>query len=176
VQINLLGTVNVMHAAFRQMYKQGCGRLLVSTSVAGLCGEHGLPAYSASKAALIGLMHALHLEGHCKGIFVNSIAPYAATQMTEAHLAPALTESMAAETVAPVAAWLVSDSCPLSDEIVIAGAGKIARAKMHESRSIRIESDGIASAWQRLDPTTSRELAAGANAHFRRFINDAVSP
>ena len=83
VTINLLGTAYLLLPTFRHLYAQGAGHVVLSTSAAGLYGEHGLPAYSAAKAGLIGLMHSLAQEGRSHRVFVNAIAPFARTQMTE---------------------------------------------------------------------------------------------
>ena len=64
----------------------GHGRVLVSTSSAGLHGLHGLSAYASSKAALIGLARSLAAEGASRDLYCNAIAPYAATRMTAAHV------------------------------------------------------------------------------------------
>lgn len=175
-EVNLFGTVNVLHPVFRHLYEQGAGAILLSTSVAGLYGEHGLPAYSSSKAALLGLMQALALEGAGHGLRVNAIAPYAATPMTEAHLSETLRERMSADRVAPVVAWLVSDACTLNGEIVISGAGRIARAHMMETQALSMLSRDIDEAGgilTRLGAAPFDRTAATAVQHFRSFIADA---
>ncbi|MEQ9395516.1 SDR family NAD(P)-dependent oxidoreductase [Haliea sp.] len=129
VEINLMGTAQLLHPTFAHLYRQRSGAIVVSSSAAGLYGEHGLPAYSASKAGIIGLCHALALEGAPHDVRVNTIAPFANTAMTEESLPPALRERLSAEAVAPVVAWLVGDSCPLNGETLVAGGGNIARAR-----------------------------------------------
>ena len=85
--VNFFGTLQVTHAAWQHMRAAGHGRVLVSTSSAGLHGLHGLSAYASSKAALIGLARTLAAEGASRDLFCNAIAPYAATRMTGAHRA-----------------------------------------------------------------------------------------
>jgi len=51
----------------RQMREPGSGQIMMTTSAAGLHGAHGMAAYSASKAAVIGLMRVIALEGTSKG-------------------------------------------------------------------------------------------------------------
>ena len=80
--INFYGSLYVTHAAYARMRAAGYGRIVVSTSVAGLYGLHGLTAYAASKAALIGFMRTLAAEGKSHNVLTNAIAPYAATPMT----------------------------------------------------------------------------------------------
>ncbi|MFK8043040.1 SDR family NAD(P)-dependent oxidoreductase [Congregibacter sp.] len=130
IAINLLGTAYLLLPTFRHLYEQGSGHILVSTSAAGLFGEHGLPAYSASKAGLIGLMHSLAHEGRSHRVFVNAIAPFARTQMTEDTLAAASIPGLDPREVAPVVARLIAADSETSGEVFIAAAGKIARAAM----------------------------------------------
>jgi len=175
-EVNLFGTVNVLHPVFRHFYEQRGGAVLLSTSVAGLYGEHGLPAYSSSKAALLGLTYALAHEGAGRGVRVNAIAPYAATQMTEAHLPEALRERMSPDYVAPVAAWLVSEVCGMNGEIVISGAGKVARAHMQETDGRWLESADAGQAGAALEELAGLPCDRSAPAaveHFRRFVAGA---
>jgi NAD(P)-dependent dehydrogenase (short-subunit alcohol dehydrogenase family) len=122
--VNFFGTLDVTHAAWRHMREAGHGRVLVSTSSAGLHGLHGLSAYAASKAALIGLARSLAAEGAARDLFCNAIAPYAATRMTAAHAhdADALA-SMAPEHVAPLVSMLVSEHCRVNGQVLVAGRG-----------------------------------------------------
>ena len=133
---NFFGTLHIVHASWKAMLAQKYGRVVVSTSSAGLHGNHGMPAYSASKAALIGLMRALALEGARSNVRANALAPYAATPMTSAYLADDVVRRMPPESVAPLAAWLVSEACDVSGEVLVAGAGSLRRARMLEGRVI----------------------------------------
>jgi len=128
LEINLMGTLHVVHPAFCHMCEQQGGSIVVTISSAGLFGQLGLPAYSTSKAALIGLMHSLCQEGAPKNVTVNAIAPYGATQMIDGHVTEEAFERLAPEHVAPVVAWLTTGS--VNGEILIAGGGGVARAKM----------------------------------------------
>lgn len=153
--INFFGSVYVTRAALPVMREAGYGRVLVSTSSAGLYGLHGLASYSASKAALIGLMRALAQENAARGITVNAIAPYAVTQMTEAHLAHLPAEAVSVEQVAPVVAWLASEDCTINGETIIAGCGHAGRAQMVEGAGVRLGGDA---------PPTPEAVAAQADA------------
>ncbi len=108
----------------------------MTTSAAGLHGVHGMAAYSASKAAVIGLMRVIALEGVSKGVHANAVAPYALTGMTEKYVDDATAAAMPAELVAPVVSWLVSEGCQLNGETLVAGAGRVRPA-------FRIEGPGL---------------------------------
>ena len=132
--INFFGTFHAVHAAYPVMREARHGRIVVTISTAGLHGNHGMTAYSSSKAALIGLMRSLALEGASRNVHVNAIAPFAATPMTSHHLPEALARKLSTDHVAPVVAWLVSEECALNGEILIAGRGVLRRAATIEAR------------------------------------------
>ena len=137
--INFYGSLYVTHAAYARMRAAGYGRIVVSTSVAGLYGLHGLTAYSAAKAALIGFMRTLAMEGKSHNVLTNAIAPYAATPMTarQGNMPEEFMTTMRPEFVAPAVALLVSDQTSLNGQVIIAGKGAFRRAANVEGRGLR---------------------------------------
>src|SRR5690606_38766466 len=77
-EVNFHGSLYTAHAAFPVMREAHYGRIIMSTSSAGLHGGHGLSAYASAKAALIGLTRSLATEGASRNVLVNAVAPYAA--------------------------------------------------------------------------------------------------
>lgn len=134
-EINFFGSLTPTLPIYRHMRENGGGRILVSTSTAGLHGVHGMAAYSASKAGLIGLMRVIALEGAGRNVAANAIAPFAATGMTGEYLDPALAARMEPKWVAPVASWLMSADCPLTGQTVTAGAGGVRLAARVEGEA-----------------------------------------
>jgi NAD(P)-dependent dehydrogenase (short-subunit alcohol dehydrogenase family) len=137
--INFYGSLYVTHAAYARMRTAGYGRIVVSTSVAGLYGLHGLTAYSASKAALIGFMRTLAMEGKSHNVLTNAIAPYAATPMTarQGNMPEEFMTTMRPEFVAPAVALMVSEQTSLNGQVIIAGKGAFRRAANVEGRGLR---------------------------------------
>lgn len=174
IEINLMGTLNVVHAAYLYLYQRNSGSIVVTTSVAGLYGEHGLPAYSTSKAGLLGLMYALSKEGKRHNVRVNALAPYGATQMTEEHLTDELKERMRPARVAPVVAWLMNPACTVTGEIIIAGGGRMGTASVREPVPIGIADDadfaGIDEAWQATTSQPYDQAFRGALQHSVNFV------
>lgn len=173
--INLTGTAYLLLPTFRHLYAQGSGHVLLSTSAAGLYGEHGLPAYSAAKAGLIGLMRSLALEGRSHRVYVNAISPFARTQMTDDTLAAAGIEGLGPEEVAPVVAELVAADSTVSGQVIIAAGGGLSRASALNSlpRRVTPEGEDYASVLSEVleDPLT--EEYSGAVAMFRDFVTGA---
>ncbi len=136
-EINFFGTVQVTHPIWQHMRTVGHGRVLVSTSSAGLHGLHGLSAYAASKAALIGLARSLAAEGASRDVFCNAIAPYAATRMTAAHAqAGDGSNRMTPALVAPLVSLLVSAGSRINGQVLVAGAGWARRAAVVEDEHL----------------------------------------
>ncbi len=128
IDVHLNGAYNVSRPAFGVMKEKGYGRILMTTSAAGLYGNFGQTNYSAAKMGLVGLMNALKLEGEKHNIKVNTIAPMAASRLTRDILPPDLIDKLKPELVAPMALYLVSEQCPVSGNIYNVGMGCFSRA------------------------------------------------
>jgi 3-oxoacyl-[acyl-carrier protein] reductase len=83
VDVHLMGTYNVLHAVLRHLPEDGRGRVINSTSAAGLVGTIGQANYAAAKAAIVGLTKSAAKELARRSVTVNAVAPLAATAMTE---------------------------------------------------------------------------------------------
>jgi 3-oxoacyl-[acyl-carrier protein] reductase len=84
-EVNVLGTVNTLRVFVPGMVERGWGRVVNFASMAGKDGNPNLAAYSASKAAVIGLTKSVGKELATSGVLVNAIAPAViATPMNEA--------------------------------------------------------------------------------------------
>jgi 3-oxoacyl-[acyl-carrier protein] reductase len=75
VKINLTGAFIVSQAVLPRMAEAGYGRLLHISSTAGKEGVINMPAYSASKAGILGLVKSLAKEFALAGVTVNALAP-----------------------------------------------------------------------------------------------------
>ena len=122
--VNVHGTVAMCRAVIPGMVERGWGRIVNFASMAGKDGNPNLSAYSASKAAVIGLTKSLGKELATAGVIVNAIAPAViATEMNE-KTAPEVLAQLTSlipmkrigrpEEVAELAAWLASDRCSFS--------------------------------------------------------------
>lgn len=138
-RVNVFGTVNVSRAVFPVMRDRRYGRIVVTTSAAGLYGNFGQTNYSAAKLAVVGFMNSLKLEGARYGILVNAIAPLAFTRMGATVFPDSLATILRPELVVPVVAYLCSDQCVQSGEIITAVAGSYARVQVVESKGVRLD-------------------------------------
>jgi NAD(P)-dependent dehydrogenase (short-subunit alcohol dehydrogenase family) len=127
VDVHLIGSANCTKAVWETMRGQAYGRILMTSSSTGLYGNFGQANYGAAKLGLLGFAKTLHLEGAKYGIRVNTIAPTAATRMTQDIFPPDLLALFGPEYVVPAALFLVSDDAP-SNAIVGAGGGVVQAA------------------------------------------------
>jgi NAD(P)-dependent dehydrogenase (short-subunit alcohol dehydrogenase family) len=121
--VHVGGSFHTTRAAWPHMVDQGYGRV-VMTSSAGLFGLPNNTSYATAKGAVIGLARSAALAGADHGIKVNVIAPAAWTRMAGEGDGDG---QMAPELVAPMAAFLAHETCPVSGEVYAAGAGRFAR-------------------------------------------------
>jgi NAD(P)-dependent dehydrogenase (short-subunit alcohol dehydrogenase family) len=127
LDVHLFGSFNVTMAAWPHMVDQRYGRVVMTTST-GMLGLRGNLAYAAAKAAIVGMTRSMRLSAAHHGIKVNLIAPAAATRMGGAPDGDVdATAPMAPDLVAPMVGYLAHESCPVSGEIFVAGAGRFAR-------------------------------------------------
>ncbi|MFH0843955.1 MAG: SDR family NAD(P)-dependent oxidoreductase, partial [Pseudomonadota bacterium] len=114
--------------AFIKMREQRYGRIVLTTSAAGLYGNFGQSNYSAAKMGIVGFMNTVKLEGEKHNIKVNTVAPVAATRLTEDIFPADLFEKLRPEFVAPLVLYLISDQCNENGMIFNAGLGYFNRA------------------------------------------------
>jgi NAD(P)-dependent dehydrogenase (short-subunit alcohol dehydrogenase family) len=127
LDVHLRGAFFVTRPAYALMREAGYGRIVSTSSAAGLFGNFGQTNYGAAKMALIGLTRVLALEGAKYGIHANVIAPIAATSMSAGLLDEDWERRLDPALVSPAVAYLAHESCQANGEIISAAAGRVAR-------------------------------------------------
>jgi len=122
-KVHVKGAFKVTHAAWNHMREQGYGRIIMTASGSGVYGNFGQANYSAAKLALYGFANSLALEGEKKNIHVNTIAPVAASRMTESLMPEDLLKVLKPEYVAPLVAYLCHESCQENGGLFELGGG-----------------------------------------------------
>jgi NAD(P)-dependent dehydrogenase (short-subunit alcohol dehydrogenase family) len=135
-------TVAPLRAAWPHLIAQGYGRVVVTTSTAGLYGQIESVPYSSAKAAVYGLMRSLALESEQHGIRVNAIGPGGWTRMltgivTDPEVAAELAEVLRPELCTPGVVWLAHESCTANGQVYQVHGGRAARVVVGEPEGLR---------------------------------------
>ena len=142
VAVHLRGTALVTRAAWPHMREAGYGRVVNTSSAAGLYGNFGQTSYGAAKLGIVGLTKALAQEGFKKGILANVIAPVAKSRMTESILPPEVLAKLEPERVAPLVALLASESFTETGRVFAVGGGYVSRVELVEAAGVVLD-DGF---------------------------------
>jgi NAD(P)-dependent dehydrogenase (short-subunit alcohol dehydrogenase family) len=143
LDVHLRGAFHVVRPAFPVMCDAGYGRIVLTSSIGGLYGNHDVANYAVAKAGLIGLSNVAAMEGAAEGVKSNVIVPAAVTRMA-AGIDTSAYPPMGPELVAPVVGWLAHESCSITGEILVALAGRVARAVVAETPGVYRPSWSIA--------------------------------
>ncbi|XP_003974655.2 peroxisomal multifunctional enzyme type 2 [Takifugu rubripes] len=133
-RIHLRGSFLVTRAAWDHMKKQKFGRIIMTTSAAGIYGNFGQSNYSAAKLGLLGLANTLAIEGSKHNIYCNTIAPVAGSRLTETVMPPDLVASLKPEYVAPLVLWLCHEQCQENGGLFEVGAGWVGKLRWERSQ------------------------------------------
>ncbi|MGE0179980.1 MAG: SDR family NAD(P)-dependent oxidoreductase [Sphingomonas sp.] len=160
VDVHLVGSAVCTKAVWDTMREQAYGRILMTASSTGLYGNFGQANYGAAKLGLAGLTKTLALEGAKYNVRVNTIAPTAATRMTEDLFPPELLERFQPELVAPAAVFLVSEEAP-TNTILGAGAGVVQAAYVTLTRGAVLDEptpEAVAAQWAAITDRTGETV------------------
>lgn len=151
VNVHLMGAAYCSHAVWPIMREQNYGRILMTTSPSGLYGNFGQTNYGAAKMGQVGLMNSMKIEGAKNNIHTNSIAPVAATRMTENLMPEEVLEKLGPELVTPAAIFLVSEEAP-NGVILQAQGGQYSLAAVVENNGVNLgvvaTADDVASSYE----------------------------
>ncbi|MGP3951422.1 SDR family NAD(P)-dependent oxidoreductase [Streptomyces sp. 7N604] len=102
MRINLRGTMVATQAAIPHMIARGGGSIINTSSVSGLAGDLGNPAYGASKAAVISLTQSTATQYGKQGVRCNAITPgYVSTPAVDTAVRGAVREVMLRHSLTP---------------------------------------------------------------------------
>jgi NAD(P)-dependent dehydrogenase (short-subunit alcohol dehydrogenase family) len=135
LDVHLRGAFHVVRPAFPLMCNARYGRIVLTSSIAGLYGGSQTTNYAMAKSAMIGLNNVAAIEGANEGVKSNIILPGALTRMA-GHLDTSAYPPMDPELAAPVVGWLAHESCSISGEMLSSMAGRNARAYIAESQGV----------------------------------------
>jgi NAD(P)-dependent dehydrogenase (short-subunit alcohol dehydrogenase family) len=180
LDVHLRGAFNVVRPAFPLMCEAGYGRIVLTSSIGGLYGNHNVVNYGVSKAGIIGLSNVAAIEGAAEGVKCNVIVPGAVTRMADG-IDTSAYPAMGPELVAPVVGWLAHESCSITGEMLVAIAGRVAQAFIGESQGVYQPSWTVAEIGERIEAIRAKEdpwilpVVPSAHVdHIRRSFEMAV--
>jgi NAD(P)-dependent dehydrogenase (short-subunit alcohol dehydrogenase family) len=174
LEVHVIGSFNVVQAAWPYMARQRYGRIVITSSVS-LFGSPFMIAYATAKGGVMSLGRSLAAAGKDVGITVNLLAPVADTRMvTDADLRervqlPAIADdaeldpTRSPELVTPMMLVLTCEGCPVSGESLIGGAGRNARQFVAETRGLldlEIGPEELLERWNEVVDLTDSKLHA----------------
>lgn len=137
IAVHLLGTFNVTQAVWPHMKAQGYGRIVFTSSSAGMLGNEMQSAYGAAKAGITGLMNVLSQEGKPHGILCNALMPNAISRMGDQMSAESIEKmrpyvsriyaEMEPTFTTGLAVYLASEACTSTHSIYSSLGGRMAR-------------------------------------------------
>jgi len=133
IDVHLKGAFNVTRPAWAIMKEQGYGRIVSTSSAAGIFGNFGQTNYGAAKMGLVGFSRVLAVEGAKYNIKANAIAPLALTRMTE-NLMAGLGDKLDPGLVSPLVAFLAHEDCPVTGQVFSVGGGRVAQVFIGETK------------------------------------------
>ncbi|MEP9386032.1 SDR family NAD(P)-dependent oxidoreductase [Mesorhizobium sp. KR9-304] len=174
VDVHLNGAAYCTMAAWGHMRDQNYGRIVLTTSNSGLFGNFGQSNYAAAKAGLVGLMNALKQEGGKYGILVNTLAPMAATPMTEAVMDEATKAAFDPALVAAAVAYLCSERNTESGRILSTAGGYVSAVQMMSSPGILLgaatTAEAIGENWAKICDFDGARGFASAGDEMRHIL------
>ena len=174
MDVHVKGTYSCIKAAWPIMREQQYGRIVNTTSGAGILGNFGQANYAAAKCAVVGIMNVLKLEGAKRNIFINCLAPIAASRLTEDVMPPPILEKSKPEFVTPVVTFLCSEQSSENGSIFNAGMGYFSRSAMMTGPGFiagtEIDADGIMENWDKISSIEECKYFDQVNAQMGEFM------
>jgi len=181
--VHLNGAYNVTRPAFAAMREKGYGRIVMTTSASGLFGNFGQTNYGAAKMGLVGFMNTLKIEGAKYNIKVNTIAPLAASCLTEDIMPPEMFAKMKPEFVAEIVLYLCSEACEATGEMINASAGFYSRAAVLTGPGAILggpekipTAEEIRDNWAKIDGMQGAKELSDANTAILSFLTPPSPP
>lgn len=153
-RVHLLGMMRVTKAVWPHMRNARYGRVLMTSSQAGIFGMIGAANYAAMKAATTAFAQTLAIEGERRRIKVNTLAPIATSQLTRPNWPAKVWEAFSADLVAKAAVILVHEKCPATGRLFEIGGGWMSEFRWQQSEGVLFKpsfsAEDVESSWDKI--------------------------
>ena len=136
IAVHLKGAFCVTQPAVKMMKENNYGRIVFTASSSGMYGNFGQSNYGAAKMGVIGIMNTLKLETAKYNIRINTVAPNAATGMTQGVFPDEVAKRIRPEFNTPIVTFLCSEENRESGMIFTMSAGWFARSVMVSGKGV----------------------------------------
>lgn len=163
LKVHLEGSFRVTHSAWPIMRAKNYGRVIFTTSAAGIYGNFGQANYTAAKMGIWGLANSLTVEGKSKNILVNTIAPIAGSRLTETVLPAEILAALKPELVSPLVGWLCHHDSTDTGGLFEVGAGYFAKLRWERTlghsfgASATVSCEDVHAMWETISDFTNAE-------------------
>ena len=178
--IHAKGTFMCTRAVWNVFRDQKHGKIINTSSGAGIYGAFGQSNYSSAKLSIHGFTQALAKEGESRNIKINTIAPIAGTRMTETVLSKDLIEALKPDYVVPLVAYLAHDSCEETGGLFEVGAGYVAKLRWERTEGkaykySEFTAEALARDWEAITDFSKFQNPESLNDTLREMMNNVES-
>ncbi|KYQ88875.1 peroxisomal multifunctional protein [Tieghemostelium lacteum] len=138
-RVHMKGAYKLTRAVWNHMRDNKFGRVVMTSSAAGLYGNFGQANYGAQKMALVGFANTLAQEGKARNVNVNTIAPVAASRLTESVMPPDLLQQLKPEYIVPLVLYLCHEDTQETGSVFEVGAGWVSKVRLQRSSGVYIK-------------------------------------
>lgn len=177
IKVHLTGTFSVTRAAWNVMRNQNFGRIINTSSSSGLFGNFGQVNYSAAKLGIHGMTLSLAKEGEKRNILVNTIAPYAATRMTEGVLSDDILQALKPEYIVPLVLYLAHESNTETGGLFEIGGGFISKYRWNRSQGVLLDipftAEDVRDNWEKIVDFSTNEFPIASTDTLPKILENA---
>ncbi|CAD5122090.1 DgyrCDS10540 [Dimorphilus gyrociliatus] len=142
-RVHLRGAFKVTRAAWSHMREKKFGRVIMTSSDAGIFGNRGQANYSAAKLGLYGFSNTLAIEGAKNNIYCNTIAPTAGSRLTKTVMPDEVINVLKPEYVAPLVIYLCHESSQENGGLFEVGGGYVTKLRWQRAGGAVVRKKGV---------------------------------
>ncbi len=173
MDVHLKGAFYVSRPAWVHFREQKSGRVINTSSNAGILGNFGQTNYGAAKMGLVGFTRVLAAEGAKYNIKANAIAPVAKTRMTE-ELLGGMADQLDPKLVTPLVIYLAHEACDVSGHVYSAAGGTVARFFIGLTQGVHrgadITAETVRDDWDAINDETGYIVPASTGDEFAKLL------